>query len=388
MTRSANHAAALLTALILPALLPGTTRAAEVTVGVTASATGPIASIGVPTRNTIALLPTSVGGVKVSYVVLDDGADSTTAVKNARKLISENSIDVLMGSNSTPATLAMIDVAVETGTPLISLAGGKRIVSPMDEKRRWVFKTSQNDDMMAGAIVDHMVSRGVKSVAFIGFADAYGDGWWTEFSKAAEARGLRIAASERYNRTDTSVMGQALKIVAARPDAVLVGASGTPAVLPQSTLVERGYKGLVYHTHGVVNLDFLRVGGKAIEGAFVPVGPLVLAQQLPESHPSRKPGLEFIARYEKTYGPGSVSAFAGYAWDAGLLLQAALPVALKQAQPGTREFREALRAALEGVRELKGTHGVFNMSPTDHLGLDDRARLMATVHNGAWQLAR
>ncbi|HEY7516437.1 MAG TPA: branched-chain amino acid ABC transporter substrate-binding protein, partial [Vicinamibacteria bacterium] len=159
-------------------------------------------------------------------------------------------------------------------------------------------------------------------------------------------------------------------------------------VLPQSTLVERAYKGLVYHTHGVVNLDFLRVGGKAIEGAFVPVGPLVLAQQLPESHPSRKPGLEFIARYEKTYGPGSVSAFAGYAWDAGLLLQAALPVALKQAQPGTREFREALRAALEGVRELKGTHGVFNMSPTDHLGLDDRARLMATVHNGAWQLAR
>jgi branched-chain amino acid transport system substrate-binding protein len=228
----------------------------------------------------------------------------------------------------------------------------------------------------------------MKTAAFIGFADAYGEGWWTEFSKAAEARGIKTVASERYNRPDTSVTGQALRILSARPDAVLVGASGTPAALPQKTLVERGYKGLVYHTHGVVNPDFLRVAGKDAEGAFLPVGPVVVAQQLPDDHPCKEVALDFIRRYEAAYGRGTTSSFAAHAWDAGLLLEAAVPVALKRSSPGTREFREALRAALEGVRGLRATHGVFDMTPADHLGFDRRARVMAQIRNGGWQMVK
>ncbi len=369
-------------------LLAGTAGAADVRIGVTLSATGPAASLGIPTRNAIALWPKTIGGATVQVVVLDDGTDSTSAVRNARKLTSDERVDVLVGSNTTPGTLAMIDVAAETGTPLVALAAGGRIIAPMDEKRRWVFKTPQNDQLMATAIAAHMASHGVKTAAFIGFADAYGEGWWNEFSKAAQARGVKLVASERYNRVDTSVAGQALKMLAARPDAVLVGASGTPAALPQKTLVERGYKGLVYHTHGVTNPDFLRVGGKDVEGAFLPAGPVVVASQLPDDHPSKKPALEFVKRYEAVYGAGTASSFGAHAWDAGLLLQAAIPVALKHAPPGTREFRAALRDALEGVRDLHGAHGVFDMSPADHLGLDERARVMVQIRNGSWQLLK
>jgi branched-chain amino acid transport system substrate-binding protein len=375
-------------AAALAASLAGTAAAAELKVGITLCATGPAASIGIPTRNTVALLPPAIAGVKVSYLVLDDATDPTTAVKNARKLTTENGVDVLLGSNSTPATLAIVDVAAETGTPLISLAAGKRIIAPMDEKRRWVFKAPQNDDLMASALVDHMVARGVKTAAFIGFADAYGDGWWTEFSKAAEGKGIKVVASERYNRPDTAVTGQILKILSTSPDAVLIGASGTPAALPQKTLVERGYKGLVYHTHGVANADFLRVGGKDVEGAYLPVGPAVVAGQLPDSHPSKAVALDFISRYEKAYGAGSFSSFASHAWDAVLLLQAAVPVALKQGQPGTKEFRAALRTALENVKELRSTHGVFTLTPENHQGLDERARVMAQIRGGGWQIVR
>jgi branched-chain amino acid transport system substrate-binding protein len=359
-----------------------------VTVGVTLCATGPAASIGIPTRNTIALLPATIAGTKVTWIVLDDATDPTTAVKNVRKLTSENHVDVLLGSNSTPASLAMVDVAAEAATPLIALAAGKRIIAPMDEKRRWVFKAPQNDDLMATAVVEHMVAKGVKRAAFIGFSDAYGEGWWTEFKAAADARGIQIVASERYNRPDTSVTGQILKIVAARPDAVLVGASGTPAVLPQKTLVERGYRGLVYHTHGVANPDFLRVGGKDVEGAYLPLGPAVLASQLPDDHPSKAVALDYVRRYEAVYGAGSASAFASHAWDAALMLEAAVPVALRKAKPGTREFREALRTALEGLRNLRATQGVFDMTPENHQGLDRRAVLMAQIRNGTWQLVK
>jgi branched-chain amino acid transport system substrate-binding protein len=362
-------------------------RAAEVRVGVSIATTGPAASLGIPSRNAIALLPREVGGAKVEWIVLDDATDSTTAVKNARKLTTESKVDVIVGSNTVPSSLAMTDVAAETGTPLISLAAGARLVEPVEGPRRWVFKTPQNDALMASALVDHMASRGVKTAAFIGFADAYGDGWWAAFSRAAEGKGIKVVANERYNRPDTSVTGQVLKIISAKPDAVLVGGAGTPAALPQKTLAERGYKGAVYQTHGAANADFLRVGGKDVEGAFLPVGPVVVAAQLPDDHPSKAPALEFVKRYEAAHGAGSANSFAAHAWDAGLLLAAALPVALKGgAQPGTPEFRKALRDALEGVKDLKATHGVFTMSASDHVGLDRRARVMAQVRGGRWQL--
>jgi branched-chain amino acid transport system substrate-binding protein len=382
MPRSRLALAALAATLALPAA------AAELSVGFSICATGPAASLGIPTRNAVALLPAKIAGLDVKYVILDDATDPSNAVKNVRKLTAENAVDVLVGSNSTPASLAMIDVAAESGTPMISLAAGKAIIAPMDAKRRWIFKAPQNDELMAAAVVEHMASKGVKKAAFIGFSDAYGEGWWNEFSKAAQAAGIQVVASERYARTDTSVGGQILKIVAAAPDAVLVGASGTPAALPQKTLVERGYKGLVYHTHGVATADFLRVGGRDVEGAFLPLGPAVVAAQLPDDHPSKAVALDLVSRYEKANGAGSFSSFASHAWDAGLLLEAAVPVALKKAKPGTKEFREALRAALESVRGLKASQGVYDLGPENHQGLDRRARVMAQIQGGTWKLAR
>jgi len=359
---------------------------ADITVGVTLSATGPAASLGIPEKNTISLLPVSMGGQKVNYIVLDDASDTTTAVKNVRKLISENKVDVIIGSTITPNSLAMIDIVAEAETPTISMAASARIVDPANPKTKWVFKTPQNDQQMAIAIAAHMADRGVKTVAFIGFNDAYGEGWYQEFVKYADTYKLKVVANERYSRADTSVTGQVLKIIAAKPDAVLVAGSGTPAALPQVTLKERGYAGKYYQTHGIANNDFLRVGGKNVEGTYLPAGPILVAAQLPDSNPIKKSSLAYIGKYEAAYGKSSISTFGGHAWDAGALLENAVPVALKKAKPGTKEFRAALRDALEATKNLVGVHGVFNMSPGDHLGFDQRARVMVRIEKGAWKL--
>ena len=366
-------------------LLANTLALADVNVGVTVSATGPAASLGIPQKNTVALMPQTIGGQKINYIVLDDASDSTLAVSNTRKLITENKVDVILGSTVTPNSLAMIDVVAENQTPMISMAASARIVEPVDAKKRWVFKTPQNDIMMSLAIATSMADSGVKTVGFIGFADAYGEGWFGEFSKAAALKGLTIVASERYARTDTSVTGQVLKIVAAKPDAVLVAGSGTPAVLPQRALKERGYAGKYYQTHGVANNDFLRVGGKDVEGTLLPSGPVLVAAQLPASNPVKKSALDYVTKYEAMYGKGSVSTFGGHMWDVGMLMQVAVANALKKAQPGTPEFRSALRDALENTKDVHGAHGIFNMSPTDHLGLDQRARVIVKIENGAWK---
>jgi branched-chain amino acid transport system substrate-binding protein len=377
-----------LLATLLAAVGAGAAFAQDIKVGVTVSATGPAASLGIPERNTFPLMPQTIGGRKIQYIVLDDASDTTTAVKNTRKLITEDKVDVIVGSTITPNSLAMIDVVAEAETPMISMAASSRIVDPVDAKRRWVFKTPQNDQQMAFVIVSHMLGQGVKSAGFIGFADAYGEGWWNEFSKLAETRGIKVVASERYQRADTSVTGQVLKLISARPDAILIAGSGTPAALPQKTLKERGYAGKIYQTHGVANNDFLRVCGKDCEGTFLPAGPVLVSEQLPNDHPVKKSAVTYVDAYEKAHGKGSVSTFGAHAWDTGVLLQAAIPVALKKAQPGTKEFRAALRDALEGVKNTPGAHGIFNMSEKDHLGFDQRAAVMIQIRDGKWVLQK
>ncbi len=367
------------------ALLAGSAFA-DITVGVTLSITGPAASLGKPEENTIGLLPRTIAGQKVNYIVLDDGSDTTKAVTNTRKLITENNADIILGSTVTPNSLAMIDVVSEAQVPMISMAASSKIVEPMDAKRHWVFKTPQNDIMMSLAIASHMKDHGVKTVAYIGFNDAYGEGWANEFTKAAGLKGINVIESERYARTDASVTAQVLKLMAAKPDAILIGASGTPAALPQITLKERGYKGTIYQTHGVANADFLRVGGKNVEGTFLPAGPVLVAAQLPAANPVRKSAMAYVDKYEGQFGKGTVSTFGAHAWDAGQLMAAAVPVALKKAQPGTPAFRAALRDAIEAQKDLAGAHGIFNMTPTDHLGLDQRSRVMVKVENGAWKV--
>ncbi len=373
------------TLVLLAACAASLAARADINVGVTVSATGPAASLGIPEKNTIALMPKTIAGQTINYIVLDDASDTTAAVANTRKLITESKVDIVLGSTTTPNSLAMLDVVAEAQVPMISMAASARIVEPVDAKKKWVFKTPQNDIMMSLAIVEHMANAGVKTVGFIGFADAYGEGWLQEFGKAAALKKLQVVATERYARTDTAVTGQVLKVVSAKPDAVLIAGSGTPAALPAKTLKERGYTGKVYQTHGVANADFLRVGGKDVDGTFLPAGPVLVAEQLPAGHPVKKSAQAYVAAYEAANGKGSVSTFGAHAWDAGLLMAAAVPAALKKAQPGTPEFRAALRDALEQIKELPGAHGIFNMSATDHLGLDQRARVMVKIDNGAWK---
>jgi len=359
---------------------------AQIKIGVTLSTTGPAGSLGIPEKNTIALLPKSAGGKSIEYIVLDDASDSSAAVVNTRKLISENRVDAIIGSTTTPNTLAMIDVVADGETPVISLASSARIIEPMNAKKAWVFKTPQTDTMMVLAILEHAARRGMKTMAYIGFNDALGEAFYAEFEKFAETRKIKIVASERFAPRDTSVTAQVLKLVAANPEMVVVGASGTPAVLPARNLVERGYKGSVYFNHGVANNDFLRVGGKDIEGMYVPTSPVVVAAALPGDHPAKAVALDYVRRYETANGAGTVSAFGSYTWDAWLELNQAIPVALKKGEPGTRDFRVALREALEGIRDLRVSNGVVSMSKNDHLGLDQRARVVVKVEGNKWKL--
>lgn len=355
---------------------------ADLSIGIILSTTGPGASLGIPERNTVQLLPKQIAGQTVNYIVLDDGSDSTAATKNARKLVSENAVDLLIGSTTVPTSSAVAQVAKESSTAQIALAP----YVPPNNENRWIFTIAQTNTLMAKALIEHMQHNGVKTLGYIGFNDVWGEDWFKALGELAPAAGITLVRDERFNRTDSSVSGQALKVIGTRPDAVLIGAAGAPAALPHTELRRLGYKGAIYHTHGAANSAFLRIGGKTLDGAILPVGPVVVWDKLPANHPSKAIASQYAQSYEAQFGPNSLSPFGAYLYDAMRLVEAAVPGALQAAQPGSPEFRQSLRDQLEKTDNVAGTHGVYNLSPTDHFGHDERARALVSVQNQQWVL--
>ncbi|OWT53951.1 ABC transporter substrate-binding protein [Candidimonas nitroreducens] len=377
----------LATAAAVAAALAATPALAQLKIGVVTSATGPTALVGIPQKNTVALLPKKIGGLDVQYISLDDASDPTQTVTDFKKLISEEKVDAIIGPSGSPNAMGVIQFAAESGTPMLAPVGTAAVVLPMTPQKKWVFKTTQNDDIIAKALVDHMVKTHVKTVGFIGLNDAFGENWLKVFGNLAKQHNIKLVATERYQRSDSSVTGQALKIYAAKPDAVLIAGTGGAAVLPEVTLAKQGYKGTFYQTHGAALPAFLKLGGKYVDGTVLAASLMLVLPEIPDSNPSKKVAEKYIAAYEKLYGQ-KPATFGANVYDAGLLLERAVPVAEKTAKPGTKEFRSALRSALENVHELVATQGVYNMTPEDHSGFDDRGRELITVKDGQWKLLK
>ena len=362
--------------------------AADLKVGFITSLSGPVSSLGIPYAKGIqagVAWKSVVNGHKVQLIQLDDGSDPATAARNARKLIEEDKVDVVIGTAGSPGALAIAAVARETKTPLISIANANL----PGEDGAWMVTLPQPAPLMINAIVERMKQSGVKTVGYIGFSDAWGDLVYDSLVPAAKAAGIRVLTNERFARADTSVTGQVLKIVAARPDAVLTGTSGTPGALPYRALAERGWKGQIYGTHALINPDFVRVGGSAVDGLLAPTGPVIVAEQLPESNPIRKVSMDFRAAYQKANGAVPTDAFSAYSFDAWLLFADAAQRAIAtKVEPGTPQFRVALRDAITSTRELVGTHGVYNFKPDSRYGSDERSRVMVKLEKGEWKLVQ
>lgn len=358
-----------------------------VRIGVISSVTGPIAFVGISHKNSMALLPTKLGDETLEYIFFDDGSDPTQTVRLATKLLNEERIDVLLGPSGSPNAIAAIPFMAEAKTPMLAVVGTQAAVLPMDEQKRWVFKTTQNDKLMASTLIAHMVKAGVKTIGFIGYNDSYGESWYKTIEPLLKTENIRIVANERYSRNDSSITGQAAKLFAAKPDAIFVAAVGAGAALPHSQLSSTGYKGKIYQTHGAASQDFIKVGGKTVEGVVMAASPMLVLSEIPDSNASKKVATDYVNAYRQAYGSAPPTFGAAF-YDGGLLLKNAIPQALKHAEPGTPEFRAALRDALESTKELVVTQGVYNMSPQDHSGFDERGSVLVTVKDGKFTLLK
>ncbi len=386
MNRNLSRAPVLRSLMSIALALNAHSALAEIHVGVILSTTGPAASLGQPAENTIRLWPSEIGGEKLRLTVLNDASDPTQASKAAARLIKENGVDIIVGPSLTPNSVAAMEVAGRSQTPIIALGGGAVIVEPQEGPRKWAFKSVAPEALSVRTALDHMIENEVKRVAAITVTTSYGEGYLQTLRDQAQERGIELVASEQYNASDLTVTSQVLKVINARPDAVYILSFGTPATLPHMELNKRGYKGAIYQTAGVANSQFLKLGGRDLENSFLAVSPVLVGEQLPADHPSRDNAVDYLTRYEAKHGAGSRSLFGSMAWTALNWLEVAVPEALKSAEPGTPEFRTALRDALEKMTDVATPEGVYTMSRNNHNGINDDAQVLVKIENGAWKL--
>ena len=383
--RRARWIISLSTALIAAAAAPAS---AEYKVGFITSLSGPAATIGIPYSRGIAAAKQykgDIGGEAITLIQLDDGSDPSAATRDARKLIEEDKVDILIGTATSTSSMAMATVANELKTPFIAISPIKPPAAENGE--RWTLAVTQPPPLMVKVVTDRIAQDGVKKLAYIGYSEAWGDFVYNGAKAAEKENGLQVITNERYARTDTTVTAQILKIMAARPEAVLIGGSGTQGALPLLSLAERGFKGKIYGTPAIVNADFIRVGGKAVEGILASGGPVIVADQLPDSHYAKKISLAFREAHLKANGVPSTDSFAPYAFDAWLIFADAAARAKTKAQPGAPEFHDALREALFSVENLAGTQGLYNFTPDSSYGVDERSLVLMQLVDGKWKYA-
>ncbi|HEY7581807.1 MAG TPA: ABC transporter substrate-binding protein [Acetobacteraceae bacterium] len=357
------------------------TAQAQIKLGAILSISGPGAAMGVGYKGAFDLFPNEIAGQKVEYIVRDDATDASTGYTIAQRLISEDHVDAIIGPSLTATDAAVAPLANQAKVPMLAMAPYE--YDP--QKQPYTFNDAQPLSLMVNAVFGYMQRHEVKSIGYIGFSDGWGDQVLGATRQAAGGDGIKILADERYARTDTTCEAQVLKLISVHPQAIMMGNSATPAALPVVALRHRGFKGGIYGNHGIVSPAFIKVGGAAVEGVIAATSPVVVADQLPDSNPVKPVAAAFAKEYSAKFPGQGVGPFAGYSYDAFLLLRNAIPEALKSARPGTEEFRAALRDALEKTHELVGVSGVYTMSPTNHNGQDARAAVLVEVKDGAWR---
>ena len=357
---------------------------ADIKIGVSVSETGPASSLGDPEAKTISMLVDEInaaGGVigqKIKLFLYDDGGDPNKARTFATRLVEDDEVVAIIGGSTTGATMSIIPVVETAKIPFISLAGAVEIVDPV---KPFVFKTPHTDRMACRKIFEDMKARAFTKIALISGSDGFGASMRKQCLAVIGDFGITVLADETYGPNDSDMTPQLTNIRSkADVQAILNPGFGQGPAIVTRNYGQLGVKTPLYQSHGVASKSFIDLAGPASEGVRLPGTAILIANLLPDSDPQKTVVMAYKASYEVKFGQPP-STFGGYAHDGLLLLVDAIKRAGK-AEP------QAIRDAIESTKGFVGVTGAFNMSATDHLGLDLSAFRMLEIKYGDWALAQ
>ncbi len=366
--------------------------AQEYRIGFVSAITGPASSLGVPERDVAVMIQKELeakGGITgpdgkkwpVKIFIHDDESKADTTVRVVKKLIAEDKVHVVIATSQSPDSLAIIPVVTEAKVPQISLASSHAIVTPVKE-RFWVFKTPQSNIHVSTHQVKYLKAKRLTKVASLYVNNAFGEDSRKALAALAKDAGIDIVYEDKFEAADKDMTPQLTKVKASGAQVLVIH-----AIPPGASIITKQFRDLgltipLMHNHGVGNKPFIDLAGGAADGVIFPIGKMVVAEQLPDADLQKKVLVDFITWYEKGTGKPR-STFAGHAWDA---LQLTL-MAFSKVSPTLPldQARARIRDELERVKFFTGTGGIFNMSPEDHVGLDERAMVLVLIQGGAWK---
>lgn len=360
-------------------------RAAEtIKIGSFLAVTGGASFLGDPEKKTLEMYVEKVnadGGVlgrKLELILYDDQGNPKNTVPFVKRLINDDKVDIILAGSTTGSTMAAIPFVEAAGIPFISFGGAGVIINPV---KKWVFKTPHTDTLAVQKIFTDMKARGISSVGLLSGSGGFDKSCRKQVQTLAPASGMTVVADETHGKGDTDMTPQITKIKgAAGVQAFMYCGFGAATSIVAKNFRQLGVSIPHYQTHGSASKSFIKNADGAAEGVRLPAAALVVVDALPASHPQKKVASAYKAMYESKTGD-SISSFGGHAYD-GLMIAVE---AIKRA--GSTDKVKVL-AEIEKTSNFNGVDGIFTLSPTDHLGLDEASFIMVEVSNGDWKMLK
>ena len=359
-------------------------------IGAVLSISGPASNLGVPEKQTLEMLTEElnanggINGHQVEMVIYDDETNAEKTATLATRLVERDEVLAVIGATFTGGTMAIVNTMNSQETPLVSLAAGIDIITPIEE-RFWIFKTPQTEREAVIEVYKYMESKGQKDVAIITDTSGFGAGGRKYLLSESEKYGISIVDDQTFSSGDTSMQSQLTHIKGTAAEAVVVWATDKESSIVASDMRALQMTIPLYASHGIANMAFIENAGDAADGVIFPAGKLLIADQVPSSDPQQSTLLSYKEDFESRYGAGTISTFGGHAYDAFGIIAKALEN--METSSDLSQSRALLRDEIEKVENFIGTGGVFTMSPQDHLGMQPGSLAMFEIVDGEWTLA-
>jgi branched-chain amino acid transport system substrate-binding protein len=351
-------------------------------VGAILAVTGPASFLGAPEARTLEIMRDEInkkGGImgkKIELIIKDSGASPEKALSFAKQLIEEDKVLAIIGPSTSGETMKIKNVAEEGKTILLSCAAAEVIVNPV---AKYVFKTPQNDSLAVEKIFGQMKKMHISKIAVLSSNTGFGQAGKAQIVKFAPKYGIEIVSNEVYDKAATDLTAEVTKAKASGAEALLNWSIEPAQAIVIKNARQIGFKGPIFQSHGFGNIKYVEAAGPAANGVIFPAGKLLVANELPKSDPQRTLLLKYKKDYELKCHGEECSTFGGHAYDAMTIL-------VKGIEKAKSTNEEAVRSAIENLKGVVGTGGIFNFSPQDHNGLSIDAFEMLTVKNGKFAI--
>ncbi len=321
---------------------------------------GPDASLGTDTKRGVEIAIDDKGGKLLGHPIKmtaqDTGCNAEGGQAAATKLAADPTIVGAIGSNCSSEAKPGAPILWKAGIATVSPSNtAPYLTDPKRGNEYDGYLRTAHNDMIQGAVAAQFAYKHmkVKKAATIHDGSVYAEQLQAVFAENFKKMGGTITSQEAVSPTDTDMRPVLTKIATGKPEflyyPIFIAAGGH--ITRQVKEVKGLEKVALMGADGIFSPDFYKAAGETAVGMY---------HSSPDFSAFAGGYKDFLAKHQKKYGERPLAPFHAHAYDAAMMMFAAIEKVAKKAPDGTLYIgRQKLRDALHATKGMKGLTGTI-----------------------------